>query len=290
MNINIKSSVGALGENRPADVRIARAEINVVMRALCRPTLLIDGRSDEELVEAIKFIQQRMMNLSAASGLIKPKDLVCKWLDRFLVSSFKPVAHEKPTEGLLTWEAEGQEGGPFHSRKLHVPGPTSGLTIGRGYDCKTKSTTKIVRELTQCGVDGSEALIISGAAGLRGPDAEAFIIENDLLDWEISSEGQLKLFKVSYEEHKGEVRRLSNKPDAVSAYGSKPLEELDWRIREMLIDISFRGDYSPNCRKIIQKAAMENDLAEFKKLIEDRSLWENVPNERFRLRVNFIRQ
>mgnify|MGYP006875700117 CR=1 FL=1 len=38
----------------------------------------------------------------------------------------------KSTEGLLTFESEGHEGGPYHSRTLHVPSHTSGLTIGRG--------------------------------------------------------------------------------------------------------------------------------------------------------------
>ncbi|MEX0729512.1 MAG: hypothetical protein WED00_03675 [Aquisalimonadaceae bacterium] len=39
-----------------------------------------------------------------------------------------------PQKGLLTFEAEGTEGGRFHSRHLHVPSGMSGLTLGRGYD------------------------------------------------------------------------------------------------------------------------------------------------------------
>ncbi len=37
-----------------------------------------------------------------------------------------------PNLGRLTFEAEGNEKGPYHSRILHVPSPFSGPTLGRG--------------------------------------------------------------------------------------------------------------------------------------------------------------
>jgi hypothetical protein len=47
----------------------------------------------------------------------------------------------KPTRGLITFEAEGVENqsSPYHSRYFHVPTPSSGLTIGRGYDMKERT-------------------------------------------------------------------------------------------------------------------------------------------------------
>ena len=39
----------------------------------------------------------------------------------------------------LTCDAEGSEGGPDHSRRLHVPGPASGLIIGRGSGLRRRS-------------------------------------------------------------------------------------------------------------------------------------------------------
>ena len=33
-----------------------------------------------------------------------------------------------PSEGLVTWDSEGAEGGPYHSRILQVPTDESGLT------------------------------------------------------------------------------------------------------------------------------------------------------------------
>ena len=41
---------------------------------------------------------------------------------------------QEPKEGKVTFNSEGTEGGFFHSRKLHVPTASSGLTLGRGYD------------------------------------------------------------------------------------------------------------------------------------------------------------
>jgi len=47
-----------------------------------------------------------------------------------------------PARGRLTFDAEGQEGGPWHSRHFHVPGATSGLIIGRSYDLRIAATIK----------------------------------------------------------------------------------------------------------------------------------------------------
>ena len=51
----------------------------------------------------------------------------------------------KPTRGIVTYDSEGVEspGSLFHSRVLHVPSNTSGVTIGRGYDMKLKDRAKI---------------------------------------------------------------------------------------------------------------------------------------------------
>ena len=42
--------------------------------------------------------------------------------------------------GQITFDAEGQEQrGKYFSRSPHVPGPASGITIGRGYDLGSRS-------------------------------------------------------------------------------------------------------------------------------------------------------
>ena len=86
----------------------------------------------------------------------------------------------EPQVGRLTFDAEGQEGGPYDSRHLHVPTSGSGVTIGRGYDMKQRSRTEIRDDLTAAGVEPTMAALISQAAGRAGPEAEEFIEENHL--------------------------------------------------------------------------------------------------------------
>jgi hypothetical protein len=82
----------------------------------------------------------------------------------------KPVTQTqiRPDRGRLTFDSEGNEGGRYHSRTLHVPGLSSGLTIGRGYDMGAKSPGQITSDLVAAGVDLASAKTVSGAATLRG--------------------------------------------------------------------------------------------------------------------------
>src|SRR5262245_14023661 len=81
----------------------------------------------------------------------------------------------RPDRGGVTFDSEGNEGGKYHSRKLHVPGSTSGLTIGRGYDMGAKTAAQITTDLTAAGVELAMAKTLSGAATLRGENAKKFI-------------------------------------------------------------------------------------------------------------------
>ena len=186
-----------------------------------------------------------------------------------------------PGHGRLTFEAEGHEGGPWHSRRFHVPGPSSGLTIGRGYDLKLRSKTEIRDDLTAAGVAAETASLISQAAGLQGETAEEFIEENNLEDFEISPDGQRILFEVEYPRHEADTRRLATKADVTRAYGATDWDALHPVIREVLVDLRYRGDYTPTSRRIIQRCVAANDLATFAALICDRAHWPAVPEDRF---------
>src|SRR5689334_19835604 len=99
----------------------------------------------------------------------------------------KPVTTTllRPDRGGLTFDSEGTEGGRYHSRTLHVPGPSSGLTIGRGYDMGSKSSGQITSDLVAAGVDLASAKTLSGAATLRGENAKKFIREKGVESFEI---------------------------------------------------------------------------------------------------------
>ncbi|WDE10835.1 hypothetical protein [Thalassomonas haliotis] len=192
------------------------------------------------------------------------------------------------TQGLLTYEAEGMEGGPYHSRKLHVPGESSGLTIGRGYDMKEKSADKISADLLAAGVEAEQAKLLGGAAGLSGTEAKAFVDKSGLSDFEISMEAQEVLFKQTYDELSRDVERICSKADCVAAYGAVDWQGLDEKIKDVLIDLRYRGDYTPGSRKLIQAFVAANDLDGYKQALTIRKNWPNVPEDRFNRRMAFL--
>ena len=198
-----------------------------------------------------------------------------------------PEEGDFPARGRLTFDAEGREGGRFHSRILHVPTASSGLTLGRGYDMKERSRSEIRDHLLAIDLDPAMAALISQAAGRSGAGAEEFIAENHLEAFEITPEQQVALFDIVYRELEADTRRLATKPDVVAAYGATDWNALDTTIREVLIDLRFRGDYTPACRRILQRDVAANDRAAFGAAIADRDNWPNVPPDRFNRRRDF---
>ena len=182
------------------------------------------------------------------------------------------------------------EGGRYHSRVLHVPGATSGLTIGRGYDMKEKSAEKILADLLKAGIDAQVARTMAGAAGLSGDDARRYIAGHGLEVAEISTNEQERLFTATYNEMAADVRRICNKEDCVRIYGPVDWDELDHAIRDVLVDLRFRGDYTPNARKKIQKLVSANDRQGFTAMLSERANWTNVPQDRFERRVKYLDQ
>jgi len=198
------------------------------------------------------------------------------------------AAAVKPARGLLTWDSEGQEGGPFHSRKLHVPTLSSGLTIGRGYDMREKSAAQIEADLKSAGVSAAEAKTIAGAAGLRGVRARQFIKDKGLQNFEISRPGQVKLFEITYAAEEAVVKRICNKADCKKAFGAVDWEKTHPAIRDLFVDLKFRGDYTPTSRKVVQKLLATNDLAQLTKVMANKAHWAGVPPDRFQRRKAFM--
>ena len=190
--------------------------------------------------------------------------------------------------GFLTYEAEGTEGGRYHSRKLHVPSDSSGLTIGRGYDLKEKSAKKVSADLHLAGLPPVLCQLLSQAAGLSGESARNFIVDNKLEEFEISMEVQEALFNMTYEEMTADVRRICHKHDCVAAYGNVDWDALDPKIKDLLVDLRYRGDYTPAVRKRIQQCVASNDVDGIKADLTRRDLWQSVPEDRFKRRVEYF--
>lgn len=284
----LSDSVGSGGRNLPQDVLLARALLNAAARHRGGNLLTMAPGADEALVQRIRQYQHDSMGLTDADGRIDSDGASLASLLQTLNDSRTRQEAGEPDEGLVTWEAEGQEGGPFHSRILHVPSSGSGLTIGRGYDMKHRTAVQITSELGAAGLPPAIAQRLASAAGLSGPTAQRFAISADLLDFEITPEAQLKLFAVVYQWHAQDVQRISAQPAVVSRYGKLHWANTHPLIRQLLVDLRYRGDYTPESRAFLQRPAVQNDLPSFSALVHDLARWRNVPRDRFERRCKLL--
>ncbi|RYD67526.1 MAG: hypothetical protein EOP83_02660 [Verrucomicrobiaceae bacterium] len=84
------------------------------------------------------------------------------------------------------------------------------------------------------------------------------------------------------------MKRISKKDDVVKKYGKLDWDKTSQPIKDLLIDLKFRGDYTGHTRTLIQKAAVNNDLKAIQKLMADKEKWQKVPLDRFKRRRDFI--
>lgn len=281
--------VGRGGKNRPADVRTVKALINPYLRAQGLSALSLTATDDYDVLAGhIEDFQKDKLKGRKSDGRIDPGGKTQTALILHLRSRYtvKPII--PPAVGRLTWGVEGGEGGDYHTRRLHVPNKASGLTLGRGYDLKERKLSAVKADLAQAGVTGNAVSTISAAAGRFGADASRFVIDNDLLDYEITPEAQLKLFEKVYREKLAEVKRISGLSTTVSKYGKVDWNKLDQRILDILVDLIYRGDYIELTRNFLQKHVVDNDFDKFKAQIIKRSNWLTVPKERFEARKAYL--
>jgi LysM repeat protein len=191
--------------------------------------------------------------------------------------------------GQLTFDAEGMDvRGPYFSRILHVPPGASGVTLGRGYDMRDRKPDQIEQELTDAGVEPVIAAALQGASGLRDRAARKFITATVFDGFEIPHSVQKTLFLLAYEDLKKDVLRICSKRDVVNKYGATDWDNLDPRIRDVVVDLRYRGDYHPTSRRRLQPTLVNNDFDAFRSLIRDRGFWVAVPRDRFERRRAYL--
>ncbi|MFN8393493.1 MAG: TIGR02594 family protein [Bacteroidia bacterium] len=196
----------------------------------------------------------------------------------------------KVKEGQVTFDAEGQDSGRYFSRVLHWPGGNSGVTIGRGYDLGSRTAKEVIGHCTAAGIPESQSSLLSGGAGLKGEPAGEWVTKNKAKFGEISHDQQKVLFEVVYGEMKQSVVNISEKKAAKDKYGDVDFEKLHPAIMEMLVDLRYRGDYTPKSREWIQPLVVKNDLKGFAAAISDKK-WMNdygVPKGRYDARKAFM--
>lgn len=192
----------------------------------------------------------------------------------------------KVPHGQITFDSEGTEGGPYHSRTPSVPTGTSGLTIGRGYDMKEKSKAQIKKDLMAAGLSEADAELYAGGAGLSGAAAKKYIADHKLV--EITPQQQKALFAISYASAEADVKRICEKADVVKAYGATDWDKLNPAIKDLLVDLRYRGDYTGATRANIQALVAKNDVKGLAAVVADESKWPGVPKDRFDRRKNLM--
>lgn len=192
----------------------------------------------------------------------------------------------KVPRGQVTFDSEGNEGGRWHSRTPHVPSDNSGLTIGRGYDMKHRTRESIRADLVAAGVDATVAEKYAGAAGLFGDKAKTYRMEQNLP--EISLAAQKKLFEITYAQIETSARKICESDDVVKKYGKVDWSNMNDTIKQMVIDLRYRGDYTPKTRERVQPLVVASDVQGLATLMNDREFWKAVPKNRFERRAAFM--
>ena len=192
--------------------------------------------------------------------------------------------------GQLTFDAEGMEGGKYHSRIPHYPGGVSGITVGRGYDLGKHTKEQIIADFKAIGFSQADAEKFSKFAGVTGVDAINLIDSARQELPEITTEQQKQLFNQEWNKLYQDVQRISGKADTIQKYGS----DVNWTtlnpvIRDLVVDLRYRGDYTSSSREFLQPLMIKNDLTGLYEAISDKNKWVNVPNDRFVRRIELLK-
>lgn len=194
--------------------------------------------------------------------------------------------------GQTTFNAEGQEArGKFFSRAIHWPGGASGVTLGRGYDMGQRTRLQILSELRYAGMSESDANFLSGAAGLRGESARRFVATRSVESPSISLPAQRALFEtITTPEIIGDIKRILAKPDLQATYGAVTWDQLDPLAQELVFDLRYRGDYTPETRTQIQPALVSGNIELLARVMADRAYWASrgVPPQRIEDRISLL--
>ncbi|WP_312632909.1 peptidoglycan-binding protein [Pseudescherichia sp.] len=258
-------SIGIFGTNTPEEVRaLQNLMINAGYNHINGNHLHSSGRCDPETEAAIIWYQ-RLLNMSP-SGVVHPQQI---WFYSMFNKAISPRWRPRDTgplhvrEGQITFDAEGKDYltavEPFRqpkntrlfSRILHWPEQASGVTLGRGYDMKARSSGEIMTHLRQAGIEEYKAVICSKGAGLVGNEAHNFVRGYGPLVGEITHLQQIRLFEISYQAKKdyarGFYQRISKTiPDAPT------WENIDLKIRDVVIDIFYQSVH--NVHSLIEAA------------------------------------
>lgn len=259
-------------------------------RRICQPAELTRSNSFPRSANQLHVGAYRPCSFEDSKGLIMVKTVVRSSIPRSGVGTSVPP--ESSLRGLATFNAEGSdEPGRYFSRKIHWPGHASGVTIGRGYDLGKRSALEIISDLTKAGVPREDVAIMARAAGLTGVAARNFVEHYKDQIPEISPTAEHRLFfDIAFPRYEADTKRIFESASVQSAYGIRKWRSLPRPVQELLVDLRYRGDYTPATRPYIQRLAAGADVPGLIRVMENRNLWDafGVSRERQRVRIGIL--
>ncbi|MCG9725930.1 pesticin C-terminus-like muramidase [Vibrio brasiliensis] len=177
-------------------------------------------------------------------------------------------------KGQLTFQLEGNdiEGSVYFTRIPHVPNNNgiaigkSGITFGRGLDIGSRSAADVSEIFSEvekhCKSISSKMLEwLKGGAELKGQDAyEYYKTLNQKVpksEQELTRKQQHFLFLEIYPFYEKETERLLTKTDVRNAYDKEHViawQLLPINVKDVLVDVTYRGDNRPASRGMIVPA------------------------------------
>jgi hypothetical protein len=153
------------------------------------------------------------------------------------------ILKPKINQGQLTFDAEGNSNpnSIYYSRRAHWAGGASGVTIGRGYDLKTKLESQVRADFKMAGISDDATTQYVKCIGLYGADAKAACKSLP----EITVEQEIALFNITYEKTEAYAEKLTKQENFCKVGGGAPdWSNLDPILQDVVVDLFYRGAYS----------------------------------------------
>lgn len=165
------------------------------------------------------------INDHATPEAVATRDTNQRYCKRSRIGSQLPLGMKISDEGVrFIWK---EEYAPDVSERLHWPGGASGVTLGAGYDMKTRSKQQVLADLLKISVDREIGAKAACGAGLSGEAAESFVLSHRkmLVLNEQQAVALLKLILPSYERvvrQRVLVSLLQHEYDALVSFSYNP--------------------------------------------------------------------
>ena len=224
-----------------------------------------------------------------------------------LIGNFSPINDEdelkwlKVARGQLTFDVEGNdiEGSMYFSRVAHWP-PVgdSGITLGRGYDIGQQPDVK--SDFESVGIDREFLSWVVGGQGKKKDEARDYLNSASIKyrEYKITRKQQYQLFIYTYKLMEDDVKRISVRDSTLGKFfpsmigrGEEAWAAIDERIKDLMVDLRYRGDYKTGTREKIQELCYKNDFSKLRQAMGDEGFWvsvHGVPQDRFKKRKRYV--